>query len=288
MLVPPLFLNSIKSKYGRGLHNLVPTPTIYVDAAIYDDIINNTLLNNVSGGLQNTVKPRAKTRISGVTTNYTGSIAYNDNVGSLIINSNYFYQAGQTDLTIKYDALSFSIWIKPYAIINNASTLQCPLQLFYSVNTEGVYYIGLGSATGLLTNEYITMVYTGLNTEGGIQSTKRTAVADGGNLAANTWVMLTFNWNAAESRYDIYKNVVKYPTLIASTVATGGHVPVLKSDVYPTGADDLILGALTGDVSPNDGRIFFNGEIGLFVNYSRSLSDAEITQNYNETKTRFI
>jgi hypothetical protein len=289
----------VKPNYKKYLRDLVlaggTTPAlIHIDCMFDDDVVNNTLPHYNSLGIPsyNTFAPKAKSRTSGVTTDWAGSLSYSDDgEGSQLITGNYVFQrfVSVGNRAPAYNAYTFSIWIKPSAIVNAAAANQAIVQLYYSVNTEGAWYIALGSSTGNLTNEYISIINTGLEFGGGPVTNKRTGIADGGNLAANTWVNLTFCWNAVQGRYDIYKDNVLYTNYVTTTGVNSGHVPALANPEYYAQANDVVLGGLIGGAAGVSGnsRIYFNGRIAAFWLYDSVLTTNELTYNYNSFKDRF-
>jgi hypothetical protein len=289
----------VKPNYKKYLRDLVlaggTTPAlIHIDCMFDDDVVNKTLPHYNSLGIPsyNTFAPKAKSRTNDVTTDWAGSLSYSDDgEGSQLITGNYVFQrfVSVGNRAPAYNAYTFSIWIKPSAIVNAAAANQAIVQLYYSVNTEGAWYVALGSSTGTLTNEYISIINTGLEFGGGPGTNKRTGIADGGNLAANTWVNLTFCWNAVQGRYDIYKDNVLYTNYVTTTGVNSGHVSALANPEYYAQANDVVLGGLIGGAAGVSGnsRIYFNGRIAAFWLYDRVLTTNELTYNYNSFKDRF-
>lgn len=121
-----------------------------------------------------------------------------------------------------------------------------------------------GSITGYVTNETFTMLDGATNAYG------RTSITD--NIPAG-WNNLVTNWNG--SSYDIWLNNSKRTT--TSGTAQAGHFD-LKSN-----SQILRLG-----YSYDNGAAKFNGKLAVFSAYNSSLTDQEITQNYNALKNRFV
>lgn len=211
---------------------------------------------------------------------YTGA---GNGGASIEANSAYYYQGNASG--IGGSVGHFSIWIKPDSTIDKNTTLQVPIVLEYNVNADGVWYIGLGSATGLLTDEYISIIDTGYENEGGggPRTSRRTGVKTGGALTGGVWANIAFNWNFSLSRYDIFVNNVECGNYISS-----GSGDVKQHYQYPY---QLTLGALTGDVDQNGnelgGRNFFDGKISAYIQYNSPLTTQEMTQNFNYYKSRF-
>jgi hypothetical protein len=175
---------------------------------------------------------------------------------------------GTDDYVLKSSLSNFNvgcidIWLRPPSIINAASGGSILLQLKNAATTNNFWYVGLGGITGLLTNEYITIVDGGSN---------RLGVTDAGSLAANTWVNLVINWES--SAYKIYINNIVKTTSSAGTIAQL-TVPSL-----------YILGAYR-DTTSSAYSSFFTGRVGILKIYNRTLSETEMLQNYVTTKSRF-
>lgn len=134
-------------------------------------------------------------------------------------------------------------------------------------NADSNWYFAFGSITVNLTNEYITLA------DLASPQSKRTGITDGGSLTANTWYIITCNWNG--SYYDIYVNNTQQ-TVVASAT---GHCPQL------TNPNCLFMGYRTGDGGV-DNR-FYNGDYSMLLVYNKSLTATEMTTNYNTLKTRF-
>jgi hypothetical protein len=193
--------------------------------------------------------------------NNAGSITLDGSNDNIIINS---FPSQSVD--------HISIFTKPTTTINGAASPRC-LILLRKNNIgqnfdDSNWYIAFGAITNQLVNEYITIatLATGI-------VNRRTAVTDGGSLLANTWYNICINWNG--TFYDIYVNGVKR-NVVSSTA---GHVPRL------TNPNCLALGFRTGDAVADN--IFYNGSYSTVSIYNKSLTDQQILQNYNATKTRF-
>ena len=156
-----------------------------------------------------------------------------------------------------------SIWINPSTLINSGSSFQSLITLKYTGTVDSEWYIALGSATSLLVNEYITVQDTQNNT--------RTAINDGGSLSANTWYNLVFNLESGN--YKIYINNIKK----TETTFRGGVQQLTVPNILQLGAI-VRLGVIDGP---------FPGKISLTQLYNRTLTQTEITQNFNALRGRY-
>lgn len=222
---------------------------------------------------------------------YTSPTKYYTGAGnggaSIEANSPYYYQGNASGAGGPIG--HFSIWLKPDSTITKSSSIQVPIQLEYHTNTDGLWYIGLGSSTGLLTDEYISITDTGFEDEtntSGPKTNRRTGVKTGGALTGGVWVNISFNWNSSLARYDIFVNNVECSDYITSTGNYSGHVKQHYAQNY-----HLTLGAVSGGRDNNGvelgGRAFFNGKISAYTQYTDSLTPQEMTQNFNYFKSRF-
>ena len=133
-------------------------------------------------------------------------------------------------------------------------------QSLYNFNGNYPMGINLGAWTGQGTNEAI-QIWSNTSSPWRFTYT-RDAVPSG-------WHHLVFNWNG--STYDIYLDGV-IQTVYASS---GGHATLIS-------LNSLVIG---NHISPN---YAFNGKIPITRIYNQSLTDAEVLQNYNAQKARFI
>jgi hypothetical protein len=164
-----------------------------------------------------------------------------------------------------FNVFSIDIWVKPTTLVNSLTSIKCLIQLRYGTGVNTSWYIALGSATSLVSNEYITISNT--------SNDRRTSVADGGSLLGNTWYNLVVNYES--TLYKIYVNGI-----IKSTISSpSGNVELL------TNPNRLYLCGLDGEGFPP--RIFLDASIGSTKIYNRALTAQEVLQNYNATKSRF-
>ena len=157
---------------------------------------------------------------------------------------------------------SINMWFNPAQLINESSSGASLLTLRWNGTENSEWYVGLGSITSVLNNEYITIL--------NVTNNSRTGITDGGSLSANTWYNLVIN--SESNYYEIYLNG-QYKT---TTKANGGVTTL-------TNPNTLGIGALTR----NTGLLNFNGKISTTSLYNRGLSPSEIYQNFNSIKNRY-
>jgi hypothetical protein len=182
-----------------------------------------------------------------------------NNGGSIVFDGVDDYISGSLS---NFNVGCISLWMNPSTLINSGSSFQSLIVLKYTGIIDSEWYISLGSATILLTNEYITIADVANNT--------RTAIADGGSLFANTWYNLVFNLES--STYKIYINGIQK----TETTYGGGVSQLTSPNVLQLGA--LFRASIAGP---------FPGKIASTQLYNRALSAAEILQNYNALKGRY-
>ena len=157
---------------------------------------------------------------------------------------------------------SINMWFNPAQLINESSSGTSLLTLRWNGTENSEWYVGLGSITSVLNNEYITIL--------NVTNNSRTGITDGGSLSANTWYNLVIN--SESNYYEIYLNG-QYKT----TTRGNGGVTTL------TNPNTLGIGALTRNI----GVLNFNGKISTTSLYNRGLSPSEIYQNFNSIKNRY-
>lgn len=202
--------------------------------------------------------------IEGVNGTLTNGPTYNSGNGGYIDldGSNDLVEFGNTGIEIK----CMNCWFHIDAQVTSSTTRFG----FLSFDTTGVSSdpqggCAFGSASGYATNETFMMLD---GTSAGDYG--RTYIKD--NIPAG-WNNIVMNWNG--SSYDIWLNNSK------KTAYTGTDN---NADVALITSNDLALGGSfwkSGDTP-------FNGRWALFSIYNSSLTDAQITQNYNALKNRFI
>lgn len=147
-----------------------------------------------------------------------------------------------------YTTFTISLWVYP------GSTQVQYADIFDNNHTGAQNFVCQQNSTS--TNEY---GFSCINASGASSPSTFT-------LTANTWHYLTFTWN--NSVASVYIN----GTFYSSGAATN---PINYS------SQSLRLGAWGG------GGRNWNGRMANFIAYNRVLSQAEILQNYNATRSRF-
>jgi hypothetical protein len=182
------------------------------------------------------------------------------NNGSIVFDGVDDYVTGSLS---NFNVGCISMWINPSTLINSGTSFQSLIVLKYTGVFNSEWYASLGSSTSYFTNEYITLA--------DVQNDTRTVIEDGGSLLANTWYNITFN--VESGTYKIYINGVKK----TENTRGGGVQQLTTPNLIQLGA--FVRGSILSGPFP--------GKIASTQLYNRSLSAAEVTQNYNATKSRF-
>jgi hypothetical protein len=178
------------------------------------------------------------------------------NLGSIVFDGTNDYAA--VNPVSAFNIYCISMWFKPTTIINSTSAYKALIHF----KTSTYKYISFGDTTNRVANEYITIVQE--------PGDKRTAVNDGGSLSAGVWYNIVFNYES--SQYNIYiNNTLKSTTVGSST----GNVPLI------TDPDFIYLNSVEGTSG------YLDSSLSMCMIYNRSLTAAEMLQNYNATKGRF-
>ena len=200
---------------------------------------------------------------------YTGSgtswndLSGNSNTGTLT--NGPTFSAGNMG-SIVFDGADDYVNISNTSILNNSSQTINIWFLYTSIPGNGVSVIGKHDSVGSQ-NGYNMGLYGGAvfcqfkpssNTDAGSVST---------NMSANTWTLITLKFTIG-STLTLYKNGNKISTNALSSVTMTSQPLRIGQSV------DTYWSALPGRVA------------SLQI-YSRELSDDEVLQNYNATKSRF-
>jgi hypothetical protein len=178
--------------------------------------------------------------------------------GSILFNGStqYATRSTYTPSTVR----SISVWLRPSTIINAASASKTLADFGNS------WYLSFGAATQSISNEYITVASAG--TDQG-----RTGAVGGGNLAANNWYNVVFNFVAGSpGAYSILVNNVAMP--IVSPSAGFGHATL------NTAPSRIVLCRFS---TAN----YLDARISRFSTYNVSLTSAQLLQNFNAVRDRY-
>lgn len=121
----------------------------------------------------------------------------------------------------------------------------------------------LGSWTGAATNETIGYFYNG--------SSFRYII----DVISAGWHQIGLNWNSTSSAYDIYVDGT------IRTTYSGTYFP----NISQFSTTRVTVGSSTGSGA---NQYFFNGKVAGARLWNRSLTAAEISQNYNSLRSRYI
>lgn len=150
---------------------------------------------------------------------------------------------------------AWSVWFNPRSTINSSSSFQTILQTRFGTNNS--FLVSFGSATILLSNEYITITDTTGN--------HRIGVTDGGSISAGDWHHLVISSNY--TGYEIWLDGVKKSL---TTVGTVGASPIFNA---------LRIGCFDGDGGGTRG--FFNGQSDDIVVFNTPLEPSQILDLYH-------
>jgi hypothetical protein len=153
-----------------------------------------------------------------------------------------------------FSVRAWSVWFNPRSTINSSSSFQTILQTRFGTNNS--FLVSFGSATILLSNEYITITDTTGN--------HRIGVTDGGSISAGSWHNLFVNSNY--TGYEIWLDGVKKSL---TTTGTVGASPIFNA---------LRIGCFDGDGGGQRG--FFNGLVDDSTIYNVPLTSSEILDIY--------
>lgn len=197
--------------------------------------------------------------------NYTGTLTNgptfsNTNLGNISFDGTNDYVTTTLDLSWNNtNSVSISVWLKTGNLTQSKGFLG-------TANYE--WQFRQGQAGGA--NSDLVFVYwdsTGGHTNGSIPSMT--------NFFNDTnWKHLVMTWNNSNSTITFYKN----STAIYSLVYTNPSANKSTSELFQIG----------GNVYSWDGLgAYWNGSFSNIFVYNRVLSETEVLQNYNVTKTRF-
>jgi len=170
-------------------------------------------------------------------------------------------------------SVSWSFWIKPNRYVSTYESFIG--QGLYSVN-------GGGMVVGSLRNDigtkrivfYITSDPQGVNSK---------VLSIDNAYTINTWMNITVTYNSSTRDLFMYINGVKQS--VTTTVAGNFNNTSIQQSLTPTNTTGRKLSLGMYDESRMIGA--FSGNISNTQIYFRTLSDTEVLNNFNATKTRF-
>jgi hypothetical protein len=190
-----------------------------------------------------------------------------ENPGSSAAAFNFFGTSVYIDISITpFNLYNLNVWLyNNYTIPGNDAAIGGILSSYQSpinFNRQTTQGINLGGWTGSATNESVH-IWSNSSTASGFNGMTHTrgAVAIG-------WHNFQFNWNGAT--YDIWIDGVKQSTFAANF----GHATLQPINAVRIG----------GDVAQS---YYFIGRIPAVKMYNRQLSDAEVLQNFEETRWKY-
>ncbi|MFC1774847.1 LamG-like jellyroll fold domain-containing protein [Nanoarchaeota archaeon] len=157
-----------------------------------------------------------------------------------------------------YDVKTISFWLKTPAVVNSATSCQYLLSL-RQTGAADYFYVGLGDCTALVSSEVITVLHDDPNGRTG---------ATGLTITEDEWHQITIVWDGS-GKYDIYLDGEEKFT------SNGGTEAALLTD-----SNLFRLGSYVTGVAD------FNGTIDELAIWTRSLSEAEIIDNFQRGALR--
>ena len=185
---------------------------------------------------------------------FSGTMQFSSDAGGSLVFDNDIYRRSSNLNNMSHSNISISIWIK-------------------STSSNTSYVLSLSRTPSNFTDEFVFKIISGkvrfwdYSTSYGFWQTNtnltQTSVNDG------NWKFITFTKDNTTGRYFI------------NGVADNVN-PVTASRNVDYGDDNLIIGKNWRDTNE-----IFVGSIGAIYLYTKTLSQDEITQNYNATKSRY-
>ena len=219
-----------------------------------DPIVTDGVVFNVDAANIRTIAT-GSTTVTDMAGNYNGSLSgnaslTNDNVGSFTLSG------GTVDLGTVVQPAWTEITIEMWVNADNSSVNAAWLDWGYSEGNGSMFYSHTGTAKGLRGLLYLD---TGL---------KYGAISGTGIMENNIWYHVGMKWSASTNAIEGIFNG-QYTGVTVN--ATGNNVA--------GGSGKFDLGGEW---------VSFNGKIAICRIYNRVLSDAEVLQNYNALKDRFV
>jgi hypothetical protein len=182
-------------------------------------------------------------------------VGYNSgNLGSLVFDGSNDYVTGNTPSGLD---LSQSCTVNIWVYFNNFTQIN-PRIIEVQDSSHSIQVLRDGASTRLATKNS--------NFQGGVNSTTWFVPS------TSIWYNISVVWNPSTTSTILYLNSVLQSTVGSTPVGIGNQ------------ANKYVLGVK----SDFEGSTWFNGNISQVSIYNRALSAAEIQQNYNATKSRYI
>jgi hypothetical protein len=180
------------------------------------------------------------------------------NGGSLVFDGTNDYVNIGTQSLVGSGTSPFSVELWFY---NTKNWTSGQYSVFNTIKQDTEFFIAVFNSSGTL---YLYSPFRGGTAQWGIPVTQSNYV--------NKWVCLSIVYNGGDkntaSSFDTYSNGVKLPT---GSVNLGGAGGATNSN----------------RISPDEGGIYYQGNIGAYKIYNRALTASEIQQNYNALRSRF-
>jgi len=178
--------------------------------------------------------------------------------GSLVFDGTNDYVNIGTQSLVGSGTSPFSVELWFY---NTKNWTSGQYSVFNTIKQDTEFFIAVFNSSGTL---YLYSPFRGGTAQWGIPVTQSNYV--------NKWVCLSIVYNGGDkntaSSFDTYSNGVKLPT---GSVNLGGAGGATNSN----------------RISPDEGGIYYQGNIGAYKIYNRALTASEIQQNYNALRSRF-
>jgi hypothetical protein len=229
------------------------------------NIVKNGLVLYLDAGSPNSYFPLSSgiicKDISGFGNNGTlinGVVYSSQNGGSFLFDGldDYIQSTNNPSLQIT-NALTLSIWLKGDSSFN-AGSLMCKSTQIFGNNIDKVYELGFLSSVMYFQFGNGTLVSN--------------VFFSSSSVITNTWKQVVCTWDGTTNTNGIkmyYDGILVAQNTAASTVIQNPvNTPLLIGD-------------------GRRGAFRYKGDIGIVKIYNRSLSQAEVLKDYNESKVRF-